>query len=73
VWVCLEGSATGTSLTVRDDGVGFDPNLAGRKVSSAGGLGLTQMRERMESRGGNYGLSSAVGAGTTVQASLPQN
>jgi len=73
VWVCLEGSAAGASLTVRDDGVGFDPNLAGRKVSSAGGLGLTQMRERMESRGGNYGLSSAVGAGTTVQASLPQN
>ncbi len=73
VWVCLEGSEAQATLTVRDDGLGFDPQVAGRKVSSAGGLGLTQMRERMESRGGSYGLSSALGAGTTVQASLPQN
>ena len=73
VWVCLEASEARAALTVRDDGVGFDPHLVGGKVSSVGGMGLTQMRERMESRGGNYGLSSAVGAGTTVQASLPQN
>jgi len=73
VWVCLEAGETRAALTVRDDGVGFDPLLVGGKVSSVGGLGLSQMRERMESRGGNYGLLSAVGAGTTVRASLPQN
>ena len=73
VWVCLESGEQGATLTVRDDGVGFDPQTVAGKVSSVGGLGLTQMRERMESRGGRYGLFSAVGAGTTVQASLPQN
>jgi len=41
-------------------------------VSSAGGLGLTQMRERIEARGGVYRVQSAVGQGTRVEVTLPQ-
>lgn len=69
--VTLRSDAGGTSLTVQDDGEGFDPAALTGKVTSAGGLGLHQMRERVESRGGQFGFSSARGAGTRVTASLP--
>lgn len=72
VWVRLEGGEYAT-LTVRDDGVGFDPQAVSGRVSSAGGLGLGQMRERMESHGGRYRVESAPGQGTLVTAQLPQS
>jgi signal transduction histidine kinase len=55
------------SLTVRDDGRGFDP--AQVPGAAQGHFGLLGMRERGERLGG-YALSSAPGAGTTVQATL---
>lgn len=60
------------TLEVGDDGVGFDPALISDRVSSAGGLGLMQMRERIETRGGHYEIRSAPGHGTHVAARLPQ-
>ena len=60
-------------LSVQDDGQGFDPAQVSGRVSSAGGLGLTQMRERVESRGGTYRVDSAPGGGTRVEAQLPQS
>ncbi len=71
VQVSLTGGERAT-LEVRDDGAGFDPAEASGRVSSAGGLGLTQMRERVESRGGRYQVESKPGAGTRVLAELPQ-
>ena len=59
-------------LSVEDDGQGFDPAQVSGRVSSAGGLGLTQMRERVESRGGHYRVDSTPGGGTRVEARLPQ-
>jgi len=71
VEVTLKGGAK-VSLTVQDDGQGFDPAQVSGRVSSAGGLGLTQMRERIETRGGMYRVQSAPGRGTRVEATLPQ-
>jgi len=59
-------------VLVRDDGRGFDPASVGDRVTSAGGLGLKQMRERVEARGGSFVIDSQLGLGTTVQASVPQ-
>lgn len=59
-------------LEILDDGVGFDLETVTGRVSSAGGLGLAQMRERVESRGGHYSVVSAPGHGTRVTARLPQ-
>ena len=59
-------------ITVEDDGVGFDPSDVSDRVTSAGGLGLKQMRERMASRGGTFRLSSEPGRGTSVYAALPE-
>ncbi len=70
VWVKLVCNDAHTQISVRDDGRGFDPaNLTGR-VTSAGGLGLQQMRERIGARGGKFEFKSAVDAGTEIVASL---
>jgi signal transduction histidine kinase len=53
------------TVHVRDDGRGFDPS------ESASGFGLTGMRERVDSLGGEFALESASGSGTTVTARLP--
>lgn len=58
-------------VEVRDDGEGFDVEEVSDRVTSAGGLGLKQMRERVESRGGCLGITSKPGEGTTLRAALP--
>jgi signal transduction histidine kinase len=58
-------------VEVADDGYGFDVGEVGDRVTSAGGLGLRQMRERVEARGGEFVLRSAPGEGTVVRAALP--
>lgn len=59
-------------LSIQDDGKGFDPSKASSHVSSVGGLGLVQMRERVEDRGGSLSIESTLGEGSTIQATLPQ-
>lgn len=70
VWVTLTGGDT-VELEVKDDGQGFDLSQITGRVSSAGGLGLAQMKERIESRGGHYAVLSARGSGTSVRAQIP--
>lgn len=53
-------------LTIRDDGVGFDP-----RADFAGHFGLTSMRERATRLGGILSVESAPGAGTTVSVRVP--
>nr|WP_246301285.1 sensor histidine kinase [Microbacterium immunditiarum] len=62
VAVDADGAAT---LTVTDDGRGFDP------VRSTTGFGLEGMRERVAIAGGVLDVSSAVGRGTTLGLRLP--
>lgn len=71
VFVNLSANSSGTSLSVTDDGVGFDPTKLTGVVSSVGGLGLQQMRERIEARGGQFEYVSTPGAGAKVSATLP--
>ncbi len=71
VTVRLTGNHS-VKLTVEDDGQGFDLSQVSGRVSSAGGLGLTQMRERVESRGGTYRVESEAARGTRIEARLPQ-
>ena len=68
--VDLRTADDGVHLEVHDDGVGFDPNTLTGKVSSVGGLGLSQMRERLEGRGGRFKFSSTPGEGTRVSAQV---
>ncbi|HXH08902.1 MAG TPA: GAF domain-containing protein [Alphaproteobacteria bacterium] len=56
-------------LTIADDGRGFDPHLVGRGESPR--FGLQTMRERVESLGGTFTITSAPGHGTVVSVSIP--
>ncbi len=55
---------------VRDDGVGFDRELAGSALAR-GSIGLRIARERVESAGGRMLIRSAPGEGTTLSFELP--
>ena len=54
-------------LSVRDDGLGFDPVAA----RGSGRLGLDGMAERARLVGGELDLRSSPGAGTEVTLRLP--
>ncbi|MCB0045120.1 MAG: ATP-binding protein [Caldilineaceae bacterium] len=60
------------TLTVEDDGQGFDP--ACRHANELRGLGLMGMEERMAMIGGDLSVRTAPGKGTiiTAQATIPQ-
>ncbi len=72
VRVRLGASGAGQGfVSVADDGKGFDLDSVSDRVTSAGGLGLRQMKERLESRGGVFEVRTGPGRGTTVFASVP--
>jgi PAS domain S-box-containing protein len=52
-------------LTIQDDGVGFDSAVR------RSGVGLVGMRERCGAIGGEFGIQSKPGAGTTISVSIP--
>jgi signal transduction histidine kinase len=53
-------------LTVRDDGVGFDPATVGMHG------GLQNMADRISAAGGTLRVESVPGGGTSVLGSIPQ-
>jgi nitrogen fixation/metabolism regulation signal transduction histidine kinase len=66
------------ALTVRDDGVGIEPEMRARvfepyfSTRAAGtGLGLAIARKAVEDHGGTIALESAPGEGTEVTIQLP--
>jgi PAS domain S-box-containing protein len=66
IWVDLTGAPAGVVLTVTDDGRGFE---VGSTLGQ--GLGLTSMKERLESVGGVLAIQSTPGSGTRVTATVP--
>ncbi len=65
--VLLSYEAGSVTLKVSDDGRGFDPLAPGHTP----GIGLMGMRERVAALAGTFEISSALGQGTCVSASLP--
>ena len=59
-------------ISIEDNGQGFDLEEVSDRVTSAGGLGLRQMKERLESRGGVFEIITDKGQGTKVFASVPE-
>jgi PAS domain S-box-containing protein len=54
-------------LTIRDDGIGFDPIA----VRGAGGLGLVSMEERARLAGGTLRVKARAGRGASVHLAIP--
>ena len=59
------------TLSVRDDGAGFDPALIQQRTPQDFSLGLVSMKERALLVGGGFEIHSASGQGTEIRAWFP--
>jgi two-component system, NarL family, sensor kinase len=65
VHVQLSNGSDGLTFSVTDDGTGFDPE------HTPDGNGLTNVRDRVTSLGGDVRIEAAAGRGTTVTGHVP--
>lgn len=69
----LEQRDATVRLLIEDNGRGFAPEQQqSTPPTSEGGFGLTGMSERAHLLGGTLDIHSAIGAGTRITASIPQ-
>ncbi len=66
VSIHLDGRSPGLTLSISDDGVGFDVDAAWHN-----GLGLVSMQERLEAVAGSFEIRSTTGGGTRITAVVP--
>jgi signal transduction histidine kinase len=67
IWMTLTNGSEGLTLTITDDGVGFNA------AAATPGLGLISMRERLDPLGGILRVESIPGRGTSIQATVPSH
>ncbi len=72
VWVTLRQAGDRITLTVRDDGVGFDPSALDGRIAD-GHIGLASLVARVEAMGGTVDIVSAAGRGTQATVTTPSN
>ena len=65
--VVLERADGGLTLTVADNGQGFDESA----VDTRAHFGLKGMRERVEMVGGRFTIETEPGSGATVRVTVP--
>ena len=58
-------------MTIADNGIGFETNRYIRNRDPRAGIGLRNMRERMEFHGGGLSVTSELDDGTTITAYIP--
>jgi signal transduction histidine kinase len=58
-------------LAVRDNGVGFDADLAQARAMLGASVGVLSMSERAQLAGGRITITSQAGAGATITVWLP--
>jgi|GEM_PF-445469 len=68
VMVTIDQADGGLWISVRDDGIGFEPGIV---MERSGHLGLRQMQERLHTIRGQATILSQPGAGTEVRGWLP--
>ncbi|UCD35685.1 MAG: sensor histidine kinase, partial [Nitrospiraceae bacterium] len=67
--VVLRGADDIICLTVKDEGIGFNPV----EVRNKPGLGLSSMRERVQLVGGVFSIDTQPDRGTTIRVTIPLN
>jgi PAS domain S-box-containing protein len=65
VEICLQCMDDNAELSIKDDGIGFDPKRAHR------GIGLSNIYERTRFYNGSVDIQTAPGDGCTVTVSIP--
>jgi len=59
------------SLSIKDDGIGFDPEALRKRAPRAAKLGLLGMQERAHAAGGVLEIRSVISKGTEIRLELP--
>ena len=70
VHVGLKRKGNRLTLTIADDGRGFDPAVVGQSVAD-GHIGLGSLMARFDAMGGAMHIDSRIGGGTTVTVTSP--
>jgi signal transduction histidine kinase len=65
--VSLKKCDHGLSVSIDDDGIGFDVPIARERALKTGGIGLLSMKERAALVGGRLEVRSSIGHGTQVR------
>jgi two-component system sensor histidine kinase UhpB len=73
VWIDLDRGADDLSLSVRDNGIGFNPDAMDAAEATGKGLGIFGMEERAALAGGTLRIWQRPGGGTEVFAFIPLN
>ncbi len=68
--VALSSCDVGLSVTVEDNGAGFDPRAHAER-DRQGGFGLFNIRQRLEGLGGRLEIETAPGKGTRATITVP--
>ncbi len=71
VTVRLRQQGDFVQLTIKDDGIGFDPDHRPARRKGKSGLGLLSMRERAIYVGGAFKVKSVRRAGTEIEVRIP--
>lgn len=69
--VMLRDAPDSLNIVIEDDGVGFDPEVVGRRIRRGDHLGLLGMTERVRSAGGTIDLDSRPGGGSRIVVRFP--
>jgi len=71
VWIILEVDEERLTITVRDNGRGFDTTKLDPAKGKEGSLGMINMHERAQMIGGRLSVTSEPGQGTSVTLNVP--
>jgi signal transduction histidine kinase len=71
VSICTDWKDTEVSISVSDEGCGFDTSIHEGALSDDCCFGLFSIRERLSYMGGSFAIDSAPGEGTCVTISTP--
>ena len=71
VWLRLRKKQNTLILTIKDDGVGFDPRSLRRRAPRTATLGLLGMQERAHAANGILEINAAISRGTEIRLEIP--
>ena len=70
VSICLQNNHNGIGLSIQDNGQGF--KLEDKLQSKSRGIGLLNMRERIEMIGGVFEIKTSLKQGVLIEAEIPK-
>ena len=71
--VAIRKGERAVTISIRDNGKGFDPNAPRDGDAGKGGFGLLGMAERVRMLGGTHRIESSTGKGTTIIINIDFN